>query len=207
MKPEWYPDWSGQTAILVASGPSAKDIPLDLAKGKARVITINNSWMLAPWADQLHACDFSWWERFEGVPEFTGLKTCSEYRCTHRPEWGVHFIQVTKGDDRINFTEMGKVGWGGNSGFHALNMAIQFGAKRILLVGYDMTITYGIHWHGPHPSGHNPRNTTIQRWRRAFEAAAKSIKARGVEVINCSHISTLTQYPKMSFEDALYENH
>ena len=205
MKPDWYPDWTGHTAMLVASGPSAKDIPFDLAKGRVKVIATNNSWQLVPWADHLHGCDFSWWERFEGVPEFKGLKTCSEYRATRVPEWDIKYVQVTKGDDRINFTDMGKLGWGGNSGFHALNMAIQFGCKKILLVGFDMTIAYGIHWHGPHPSGHNPRNSTVQRWRRAFDGSARAIEARGIDVINCSHISTLLQYRKMTFEDALNE--
>jgi hypothetical protein len=47
---------------------------VDLAKGRAKVIAINNSWRLAPWADALYGCDYTWWHANRGVPEFAGLK-------------------------------------------------------------------------------------------------------------------------------------
>lgn len=99
--------------------------------------------------------------------------------------------------------EPGVLGWGGNSGFHALNLAVQAGARRIVLVGYDMTIAGGVHWHGRHPSAlNNPTAGNIDRWRRVMDAAAPMLAECGVEVLNASAVSALAAFPKVAFEEA-----
>lgn len=203
MKPDWFPNWSGETAIIVASGPTASKVPLEKAKGKAKFIAINNSWKLAPWADILFACDMSWWKNANGCPEFTGMKlTIEEKVLREYPD--VKWLKCRKPDDRLITDEIGTVGWGGNSGFHCLNLTVQFGCAKVLLVGMDMTLTHGIHWHGPHPRHmNNPKPSNVTRWARAVDAAAREISKTGTKVINCSDISTLQNYPKMSFEEAL----
>jgi len=199
--PEWWPEWEGQTLIIVASGPSAKDVPLHLAKGRAKVIAINNSWRLAPWADVLYACDHAWWSR-EDWSGFEGLKLTVDKRAVE--EFGIGYVHCMTPDDRVFLEPKGTVGWGGNSGFHCLNLAIQFGVKKVLLVGYDMRIDRGAHWHGMHPKGmHNPTINGVERWRRCVDGAARVAEAQGVKVINCSAVSALKRYPKMTFEDAL----
>ena len=40
------------------------------------------------------------------------------------------------------------IGGGGNSGFQALNLALQWGARKIILVGFDLTDENGLHWYG-----------------------------------------------------------
>lgn len=201
-RPGWFPDWSKETAVLVASGPSAKDVNLEIAKGKARFITTNDSWKLAPWADALYACDYDWWKVNNGCREFQGLRISADMEaikqfdlcnifCSRRSDWMDY--------DLKNNT----IGWGGNSGFGALNIAVKFMAKRILLVGYDMSIKGGHHWHGLHPETlHNPTHNNTIRWRRALDAAAEGLRDHGVEVLNCSDVSALTQYRKVSFEEA-----
>lgn len=200
--PDWWPSWEGETVVIVASGPSAKDVPLEAARGKAKVITINSSWRLAPWSDILFACDYRWWERSEGWQAFEGMKLCIEKRACDK--WGLGYVHCHKPDDRIQLEPKGTVGWGGNSGFHCLNLAIQMQVKRVLLVGYDMRIDHGLHWHGAHGNGmHNPKAVNVVRWRNCVDGAAKVAEQQGIEVINCSPISTLTRYRKMEFEDAL----
>lgn len=198
----WWPDWHDDACVIVASGPSAKDVPLDTIRGRMRVVAVNSSWRLVPWADALYACDYSWWRNNEGCPDFAGMKLTTDHR-TMRHKWGIRQIDLRR-DDRIVFTPVGTVGWGGNSGFQALNAVVQFGVKRIALVGFDATVAHGIHWHGPHPSGlNNPKDTTVIRWRRALDNAAKPLAEAGVTVINCSSVSALTKYPKMEFADAV----
>ena len=203
MKPDWFPDWTGETVVIVASGPSAGDVPLDFAKGRARFMAINTSWKLAPWADLLFACDAAWWGNAKGCPEFAGLKvTVDAHAAKHFPD--VRVVRCRKPDDRLVVDDIGTIGWGGNSGFHCLNLAVQFGCRKIILVGFDMTIAYGIHWHGKHPDRlNNPSNRNVERWRRAVDGAARVIAPLGISVINCSPISALTKYPKMGFEEAL----
>lgn len=202
-RPEWFPNWSGETVVIVASGPSAPSVPLELAKGKARFMSINTSWKLAPWSDVLFACDWAWWAHANGCPEFTGMKMTVDRKAAEKFR-DVHLVNCRKPDDRLVLEPIGTVGWGGNSGFHTLNIAVQAGARKVILVGMDMTLAKGVHWHGKHPGNmNNPKPGNVERWRRAVDGAARVIEPLGIRVINCSPISALQKYPKMTFEEAL----
>lgn len=158
---------------------------------------------MAPWADVLYACDFAWWEQNNGVMSFNGLKVSSD-KPSPKFSWNVRTISLIRNDDRLQLAEFGTLGWGGNSGFHALNLAVQFGASRIVLVGYDMRVDRGVHWHGKHGGQlNNPTEVNVQRWRGCIDDAAETLRAIGVEVINASPVSTLENYPKMSLEEAI----
>jgi hypothetical protein len=76
-------------------------------------------------------------------------------------------------------------------------------ASKIILVGYDMTIAHGVHWHGRHEGLNNPTERNVDRWRRCIDATAEVIAALGIQCINVSPISALHNYPKMSLEEAL----
>lgn len=107
-------------------------------------------------------------------------------------------------DNRLLLREFGVIGWGGNGGFHALNLAVQFGAAKIVLVGYDMRLDRGIHWHGKHGAGlSNPTNPSVDRWRRRIDAVAGLLGEIGVEVVNASPVSALENYRKVDFEEAI----
>lgn len=100
--------------------------------------------------------------------------------------------------------EPGVIGSGGNSGFQALNLAVQFGARTIVLVGYDYRIDQGLHWHGRHKAGlNNPTQHNIARWRRRLDDQAGRLAALGVEVLNASPVSALTAFPKVSLAEVL----
>lgn len=192
-----WPDWRGCTAVIVASGPSAKEVTLELAHGKAKFIAINESHRLAPWSDILYACDGAWWRLHKGLPDFGGLRLTEDQRASD--EFCIQRVKIAKGCDQLLFQEVGTVGDGGNSGFQALNLALQFGASSILLVGYDMSLANGEHWHGRHPAGlNNPKAHNVSRW-----LGAKWTIPDGTEILNCSHVSSLTAYPKQDFETAL----
>lgn len=137
-----------------------------------------------------------------GVPEFAGLKITQDV--TAAKAYGLQRVTLRKGRDQLLVEEAGVIGWGGNSGFHALNLAVQFGAARIVLVGYDMTLAGGIHWHGPHPARlNNPTGRSLMRWADILDAQAPLLAAIGVTVLNASPVSALTAFPKVSLEEAL----
>lgn len=118
--------------------------------------------------------------------------------------WGVKAVNLTKNCDRLELFRPGTVGWSGNSGFHAFNLAVQFMPAKIVLVGFDMTLAHGVHWHGKHPSGmNNPRARNVERWRKCLDAAAPTVAALGIRVFNASPISALQNYPKTSLLEAL----
>ena len=202
--PEWWPQWTGETVALVASGPTAKKSNLAVLRDRARIIAINESYQLCPWADVLYACDGEWWKLKNGVPEFHGLKISQDAEaCKRFPD--VSKIEVDKYSNEIKLHERGHIGAGGNGGFQALNLAVQFGAMEILLIGYDMRVDLGEHWHKRHyPPLSNPHpHDNMPRWRKALDGAAKVMNSLGVQVVNCSAVSLLQAYPKMTIEEAL----
>lgn len=199
-----WPDWTGETAIVVATGPTAADTPLEIAKGKARVLVVKDAWRLCPWADALYACDHHWWEAHKGVVEFKGQRIAYDKRTLDK--WrGLGFLQVEikRHIQTLRFDRVGAVGWGWNSGFHAINLAAQFGIKRLILVGYDMRVDKGKHFFGEHPYNSGPNERNIARWAAHLDKQAPTLFERGIEVINCSPISAVAAFPKMSLEKAL----
>lgn len=200
MKPKWFPDWSNEICTIVASGPSAASVNLYRGVGKTRFVAVNNSWKIAPWSDFLFACDYRWWEGTKGCLEFGGWRVTTDRRAVDT--WNLLRLVTTLSDDRLQF-EDGKVGWGGNSGFQSLNMVVHFGCKRIILVGFDVTTKYGLHWHEPYTGVNNPTPSKTLRWQRSLDGAYPTLQNIGVKVINCSLQSRLKKYPKMSFDNAL----
>lgn len=203
MKPKWFPNWSQDICIIVASGPSAKYVNLYQAVGRARFVTVNNSWKLAPWADFLFAADYKWWAAYSGYLDgFQGWRVTTDRRAAETKEWGLLRLIARLADDRLQMGD-GTVGWGGNSGFQALNMVVNFGCRKIILIGFDMTTKYGLHWHEPYPGVENPTSNKALRWQRCLDGAANTLDKIGVCVVNCSEKSKLMKFDKMSFHDAM----
>lgn len=119
-------------------------------------------------------------------------------------KWGVNPIKVDTRRNEILVYRFGTIGWGGNSGFQAINLAVQFGCKRIVLVGMDMHDQDGVHWHGKH-EGHlrNPTTKSLVKWRGLIDAQRPLLDSLGVEVVNASRTSALTAYPKIDFSAAI----
>lgn len=144
-----------------------------------------------------------WWDVHKGLPEFKGLRISQDAKCASRYP-GIKRVTCDRNSDAPMLSKFGVIGWGGNSGFHAVNLAAQFGVSKLILVGYDMRVDMGLHWHGKHAKGlNNPMAKNVERWRKAVDGCAPVLAALGVQTINCSPVSTLVNYPKMTLEDAL----
>jgi len=206
-KPAWFLDWTGEACAIIASGPSAKRANITALRDQLRVIAIKENIELFAKADVLYGCDAAWWRNANGMPKYGGLKVSATGRIATRfPD--IRIVQVADpSGDRLIFSPPGTVGSGGNSGFQALNLAVQFGARRVLLIGFDMTDHYGVHWYG-RASGNgrsNPAEWNFKRWRAAFDTASVQLKTAGVQVLNASDLSVLTCFPKVTVEQALHE--
>ncbi len=162
--------WTGETVAILATGPSLCQEDVDYVKGKARVICVNDSWRLAPWADALYACDPAWWRWHDGVKSFDGPK----WSIAHEA-WSDRLRKSFPDVARLKNTgetglEVDPAGLrtGRNSGYQAINLAVHYGARRIVLLGYDLQRTDGkAHFFGNHPqAGQNapsPRSFRISR--------------------------------------------
>ena len=198
--PEW-PDWTGRTVAILASGPSTKKAGVELLKGRVTTFAIKRNIELTPWAEAVYGCDYPWWKSVRGLPDYKGWKFAYADRACD--QFGCKKVQIRDVKaDRLLFDEVGSVGAGGNSGFQAFNLALQFGAARILLVGFDYA---GEHWYGRNTwqgSG-NPSESNFRRWRVTLDNAAPALRERGVEVVNASPNSTVKAYPKQTIAHAL----
>lgn len=202
-KPAWFPDWSGQTCAIIAGGGSVKRHEVPLLRGKVRVIVVNNAYLLAPWADALYVADKIWWNEYPAAKDFAGIKVtphesiAKNFGCKK-----VEVLSCTEHDAHsLVFARLGTVAHGGNSGHQALNLAVQFGAKKLLLLGYDFC---GDHWHGDHQQPlKNPRQAAMDKWAERLDALAPLLSRIGVEVINCSKASKLKNYPKRELRSVL----
>lgn len=106
--------------------------------------------------------------------------------------------------DELIFDVPGIIGWGGNGGFQALNLALQFGARAIILVGFDMTLQAGLHWHGRHPAGlNNPKSGSVDHWRMVLDNQAPLLSRMGARVLIGSPGSSLSAYPKLNLLEAI----
>lgn len=199
-----WPDWTGETVAIVASGPSAKKAGVAALRGRAKVLAIKKTIELVPWADAVYGCDGPWWQDVRGLPKFGGVKMSWADRACD--EFGLLKVSIPdKKLDRLMFETTGVVGSGGNSGFQALNLAAQFGAKRILLIGFDLHGRGGEHWYGRNGwnFANNPTEDNYRRWRAAFAGSAGDIAVREIDVINASEWSDLKCFRKMTIEQAL----
>jgi hypothetical protein len=201
----WVPDWTGKTVAIIASGPSTKKEDVARLKGLMPVIAIKENYDLAPWADVVYGCDAPWWVNRQGLKDYKGIKVTGTGRGIHGVYPDIHIVTVRPPEDRMLLHPLLTIGAGGNSGFQAVNLAVQFGAKRLLLLGFDMSDRSGVHWYGRN-SGmgrNNPCETNFRRWRAAFEGAKQTLTEAGVEVINAAPHSALKAFPRMTVEQAL----
>lgn len=204
-RPGWFPDWTGQVGAVIAAGASATAEDAAKLRGLARVIAVNCSHRLAPWADALYAADAAWWWQYPEGRLFAGLKITAEARAVKLN--GTQLVGIKRAapggraEHRFVLDEPGVVGHGGHSGFQAINLLLQFGVRRILLLGMDLG---GENWHGRHAEP--LKTTTPQKYavlRQRLDAQAPLLASIGAEVVNCSAVSTLTAYPKMGVDEAL----
>lgn len=88
-----------------------------------------------------------------------------------------------------------------NSGAGAASLAAFWGARRIILLGYDCQKTGGrAHWHGDHPAGLGNAGS-VDKWPAQFRLLASHLA--GLEVINCSRETALQAFPRRPLEEVL----
>lgn len=180
------------TAVVIGSGPSlTQDQITEIYDSGCHVIAVNDNYKLAPWADVLFACDIQWWYYHkELVPdniecwtiEGTGSHFKKRYKYPNLNE--VPYIrEFDVYDDKVHH--------GGNSGYIAIQLARLFGAKKIILVGFDHMHTNGkVHWFGDHDKEWFRKNAEdIDRWLDNIERLLRNID---VDVVNCSNETAIT---------------
>lgn len=174
-----FPDWSGENVAVIAGGQSASRFASAL-RGACRVIVVNLAYRLIPEADVLYVGDSGFWTVYQDAKDFNGLilvpKHCAGISCPS----ALPIVELSHMSDFVE-GPVGCVGTGGgNSGFQALNLAVQFKPRHLFLTGFDYR---GLHWHEQHPSPlQNPNRRQFERWRGCFDRALVAIRAMGIPI-------------------------
>lgn len=181
--------WHGQTVVCLASGPSLTPADCEQVHRAGHItLATNDTWRLAPWARILYATDPGWWQQHNHELTHTRAQRWTN-SISAAKEMGLN-LHVSRG------------GYG-NSGALAALLAMDMGASRVILLGYDCSLEAGTHWHGDHVRTGNPTSHSIRDWAAQFEALSEEAKARSVAITNCSRATSLTCFKRLPLEKAL----
>lgn len=143
---------------------------------------------MAPWADALYAMDTPWWQQYdrEVKATFKGLRVrgagSSQSRLADRAMFGAGCL---------------------NSGAGALLMAAYYGAKVIIMLGYDCSVGKdgAKHWHADHPKVLGNAGM-LPKWPAQFGQVAAQLNGK-VRVVNASRQTALECFERLSLYKAL----
>ena len=193
--------WPGGECFILGGGPSLRGFDIEQLKGR-RVIAVNNAYKMANWIDVMFFGDCRWWNvHAKNLLNFAGLKvtTCAQ----HLDKPGIKVIKKRNSPTGIS-NDRGIVTWNLSSGACAINLAVHFGVKSIVLLGYDMKKDGEAHnWHNDHVNSKNLKRNPYQRFMRNFPAIAESLRRTHIKCVNANPDSALEVFPKVCLEDVL----
>lgn len=196
--------WPGSTIYILGGGPGLQPNDLPKLKGK-RVIAVNQAFREYPQADLLYFGDGQFYrDNYKAIRGFGGIIVTSY---TTAPPDGKGWPNVRRvGRSKrmgIELTKKGFISWNNNSGASAINLAYWLGAKRVVLLGFDMKAVAGKHnWHSHYrkrPTNWNPYPKHLECWSSIMADANRL----GIEIVNATPMSAIKEIPIVGFEEVL----
>lgn len=193
--------WPDGECFILGGGPSLKLIDIERLRGR-RVIAVNNAYQLGDWIDVMFYGDCRWhdWHK-ERLKGFGGLKVtvCP----SHTYKGDVKVVERRNSPEGLQ-SNPSRIAWNRCSGNCAVNLAVHFGVKRIILLGYDMHKVDGqSNWHKDHPSSLNPKHDPYFRFLKPWPFIARDARRMHVEILNATPGSALTDVPVVDPEAVL----
>lgn len=200
-------EWEGETAFIIGGGPSltrlGHDRLIPRLYGRHPVIAVNNAYELAPWAEVLWWADTLWLQdNWTDLHRHVGWYKVTRQRAALKnvskrlvPDW-LKWVKTLRCKSQAGLSLEPDTICGRHGGHHAINLAVLFGVKRIVLLGYDLhrREPAGYNWHNRHKRP-TPAHNYGPVYRADLEATAPLLKAAGVEVLNGNPQSALRCFP------------
>ncbi len=201
----WMPQplFDGATVFCLASGPSLTREVCDKVRGRGRAIVVNSSHSLAPWSDVLFFTDGSWYEpRRQIVAEWAGLVISMSRTAKCELPDKVHRV---RGEFMPGFAPRGHAAilQGRSSGHTAVSLAVSLGARRVVLLGYDMRVVDGREHHHDEYDGPRDLDQYAAEFVPAFASWNRWARAIGIEIVNATAGSAITEFPFVDLDDEL----
>ncbi|MEM9681640.1 MAG: hypothetical protein AAF942_00105 [Pseudomonadota bacterium] len=196
--------FEGETVFILGGGSSLKGFEPEVLRGKGRVIAIKEAGLtMCPWADVLYWADKAWCDGKDNHPP-NGRRLhlhTGTYKITRDPCFQTfgHDVKRLQHDRQTEFCIDPRKVAGMCSGANAINLAAHFGAKRIVLLGFDM--------HGPNWDGRKRKAEEDGSYKTRFMPAigrmAVPLRHAGIEVLNATPRTALGCFPIVKLEDVL----
>lgn len=176
--------------VIAGSGPSLSQTDFGIIR--CDVMVINSAWAMCPDARYHYAGDLDWWDNYHAGCKSTGERWTWSADAAKR--YGLKLAHRRDGSGLCR--EPWCVNHGANSGLQAINLAYHMGYRDVVLVGYDMSVTHGRHFHGDHKPGMvNAPPKHVWAWRKNMAFLARDCAAAGMRVVNCSEYTELKCFP------------
>lgn len=202
MTKELVPKLNLDQVIIAAPGPSLSKQQCELIeKSGIFTITIGDAGrVMLPHANVLYHCDKRWWDHYNGCPEFKG-----QYKFSLEQTDFPDIIKLPMAQRRdILCLKPPMISTGKHSGYQAVNLAVHFGIKNIILVGYDMKDTKDGRHNviGHHPDGvRKPYNFKL--FIANMATLLPQLTALGISIVNCTEDSDLNCFPRERLENVI----
>jgi hypothetical protein len=220
--------WEGGECFIIGGGPSMPeqfDIPKKVIESvlshKAQpkeyspylsqlydkhVIGVNASFMIGNWIDFCFFGDAGFFlKNRRGLSNFPGIKV-STNSATRGYPWVKYLKQYTRDRNCGISPKNSELVWKSNSGATAIDLAVHLGAKKIILLGFDLSMdaNHNSHWHSVYPKK-SPKayENSFSRHHKAFPAIARDAKRLGVRIINANPKSQLSVFEKVNLSEIL----
>lgn len=177
---EIKPDWQGQDAYIIGGGPSLQKFDFNLLRGR-NTLGCNHAFRLG--GEAVKYClfgDASFFDKTrDSMMGYTGQWiTCAPAVLSYVIPYCHKLERVRDG-----LHSGTKIGWNYSTGASAINVALNLGATRIFLLGFDLTHQTKTHWHKH--AYKVTKHEAYTRFLRGFANVAQSLRRfPAVQVIN-----------------------
>lgn len=194
-------EWPGERAFVICGGESVREQRHLIPKLTGRFIAIKEGVLVRPDADVL----FLGGERTPEIalpliPKFRG--TYMVVRGKSDQELPPTVKRVTRTKEHTKLCDLPGHVCGYDSGTSAMNLAYHFGAREIVMIGYDMRGGRWFTGEWPHPMPHIPEEHH-RRHMAPLAALAEDATAKGIRIVNVSPISRVTCFERRRLEEFL----
>ena len=195
------------TFICIGNGGSLniEDVMLAQAAqdaGKAKIIVINDAFLWVPKAWALYGADYRWWRARAADVSRSFIENKFTVDESAVAEFHLKFVNcedLHKPMPGLS-QSMDSVRHGYSSGFQAMHLARNLGAKKIILLGYDYGATGQSH---AAPAAFAYATSDFMTMVQAFNLVAPALHNEGVYVVNATRESALGCFDKKSLREAL----
>jgi len=199
--PKWIPEkvWEGQDAFIIGGGNSLESFNWDVLRNE-NTIGCNDAFKLG--REICKICvfgDINWFKAFER--ELARYKGIVFTNSTQLQNSSIPWLWVMQRQARG--LHHNALGWNGNTGAVAINLALLLGVKRIFLLGFDMHLSKDskANWH-PNKLD-KPNKNIYPKFLIGFKKMADDLQPKfpGVEIINITDDSSLDLFPKIGVKE------